>query len=276
MPCKLSREASQAVPGDRAIAGTLGQSAVRSASGAKGPRFSWDAPPRAGHCGGRTLLTAPLLCSPRVLSQAPPLQGDMCPCQCCPRGSICLHATSVLPGRRRPQAPECVLALSPRPFSFSNFSSFESSQSRPCTEEMMIYLVVRLINVLRLCKQRGLQSRGGEAPPVGGRVAAPAGLSVLALFSSRCLPPASGLQPQGQPHYGRRRKAALTSARAAMSPWAQSGGGAAWQAWFPVCAPCSAALEAGLGPSTMALSARPNVSATSSLVKGSSANSQRS
>lgn len=140
-------------------------------------------------------------------------------------------------------------------------------------------LFSRAINqrLASLCKQCGLQARGGEALPAGGRVAPLAGLSVPALFSSRCLTPASGLQPQGQPHHSRRRKAALTSARAAVSLWAQSGGGAAWQAWLPISALCSAALEAGLGPSTMALvlPAHPNVSATSSLVKGSSANSQR-
>lgn len=83
------------------------------------------------------------------------------------------------------------LALSPYSFSFSNFSSFKSSQSCPCIEEMMIYLVVQLINVLPLSVNNvGYKSEAGGAPSAGGGAAA-----LLGSVSPLCFHPPASLQP---------------------------------------------------------------------------------
>lgn len=121
---------------------------------------------------------------------------------------------------RGPQAPPCAcsLSLSSCSFSFSNFSSFKSSQSCPCIEEMMIYLVVQLINILPLSVNNvGYKSEAGGAPSTGGGAVALLGSVSPPLLSSPRLPPASVLQLQGKPCDGSSRKAALTSASAAVT-----------------------------------------------------------
>lgn len=62
--------------------------------------------------------------------------------------------------------------------------------------------------------------------------------------------PVSVLQLRGKPCFC--RKSALTSASATVTTRAQRSPGAAWRARVPICRPCTAALETGLGPGTTA------------------------
>lgn len=152
MPCKHSRKASQAIPSDRAVAGTLGRWTVRSAPGAKGPGFSRDAPQEQDALEEGLFTQACLGASPLQPRGPEPgtpfVGGHLSSVRAALGGASALM--ELPPSTHRGPRHPCVHALSPCSFSFSNFSSFQSSQSCPCIKEMMIYLVVRLINVLPL------------------------------------------------------------------------------------------------------------------------------